>query len=337
MNTQIQNGTKIKVIAGDRETVQFDSLGQVTNLKEDGSFFLKLKSSIGFYSNISEIGDSIVVISEKAYNAEVINPNPYAGLEGSILIDTDSYKVPMWLQYPEGTEYVYSYIESRGGKYTHTEFLGIQKFARRLAKMRITKAMVELADKYWTEHGEPFNKAGWMYIVEKCGGKLPIRIRAVKEGLIIPTKNVLCTIENTDPMVPWLTTWIETPALRAVWYATTVGTTSWYIKQEILSYLMKSGDPASINFKLHDFGSRGVSSMESAKDGGTAHLVNFMGTDTGVAMLNIIDTYGGTVLSGFSIPASEHSTITSWGRENAQAVRQAGCYSCLRIRFLQHL
>ena len=110
MNTQIQNGTKIKVIAGDRETVQFDSLGQVTNLKEDGSFFLKLKSSIGFYSNISEIGDSIVVISEKAYNAEVINPNPYAGLEGSILIDTDSYKVPMWLQYPEGTEYVSSRV-----------------------------------------------------------------------------------------------------------------------------------------------------------------------------------------------------------------------------------
>ena len=236
-------------------------------------------------------------------------------LMNSIVLDTDSYKVSMWKQYPQGTEYVYSYIESRGGKYDVVEFLGIQAFAKRLAKTRITKAMVEIADKFWTAHGEPFNKEGWMYIVNKCGGKLPIRIRAAKEGLIIPTKNVLAVIENTDPNVPWLTTWVETPALRAVWYATTVGTTSWHIKQEILAYLEKSGDPLSIGFKLHDFGARGVSSLESAGLGGGAHLVNFMGTDTMSAVLSVMDTYGGDVC-GFSIPAAEHSTITSWGREN---------------------
>ena len=113
----------------------------------------------------------------------------------------------------------------------------------------------------------------------------------------------------------WLTTWIETPALRAIWYATTVGTTSWYIKQEILNYLEKSGDPSTIAFKLHDFGARGVSSLESAGIGGAAHLVNFMGTDTMSAVLHVMDIYGGDVC-GFSIPASEHSTITSWDREN---------------------
>jgi nicotinamide phosphoribosyltransferase len=108
---------------------------------------------------------------------------------------------------------------------------------------------------------------------------------------------------------------VETAALRAIWYPTTVGTTSWHIKQEILNYLEKSGDPASIGFKLHDFGARGVSSEESARIGGAAHLVNFMGTDTMSGVLHVMDVYGSGV-SGFSIPAAEHSTITSWGRDS---------------------
>jgi nicotinamide phosphoribosyltransferase len=232
----------------------------------------------------------------------------------SIILDTDSYKVSMSCQYPPGTEYVYSYIESRGGKYAETEFLGVQALAQYLATP-ITQEQIDYADKIWTAHGEPFNRAGWQYILDVHGGRLPIRIRAAKEGLIIPTKNVLCTIENTDPKVPWLTTWVETPALRAIWYPTTVGTMSWDMKQFILKYLEKSGDPSTISFKLHDFGARGVSSMESAGLGGAAHLVNFMGTDTMSGVLHIMDTYGGDVC-GFSIPASEHSTITSWGRDN---------------------
>jgi nicotinamide phosphoribosyltransferase len=232
----------------------------------------------------------------------------------SIILNTDSYKVSMWKQYPEGTEYVYSYIESRGGKYDRTEFLGVQAFAKEISKP-ITQADIDLADRIWTAHGEPFNRAGWQYILDVHGGRLPIRIRAAKEGLVIPTKNVLAVIENTDPKCFWLTTWVETAALRAIWYPTTVGTISWHIKQEILAYLEKSGDPGSIAFKLHDFGARGVSSEESARIGGAAHLVNFMGTDTMSGILHVMDVYGDDV-PGFSIPAAEHSTITSWGRSN---------------------
>jgi nicotinamide phosphoribosyltransferase len=232
----------------------------------------------------------------------------------SIILNTDSYKCSMNSQYPAGTEYVYSYIESRGGKYDRTEFLGVQALAKYLAEP-ITQEQIDYAEKIWTLHGEPFNRAGWQYILDKHNGKLPLRIRAAREGLIIPTKNVLCTIENTDPRCFWLTTWVETAALRAIWYPTTVGTTSWHIKQEILNYLEKSGDPTTISFKLHDFGARGVSSGESAGIGGAAHLVNFMGTDTMSGVLYAMDVYGGDVC-GFSIPAAEHSTITSWGREN---------------------
>ena len=68
-------------------------------------------------------------------------------------------------------------------------------------------------------------------------------------------------------------------------------------------------------FKLVDFGARGVSSMETAGIGGAAHLINFMGTDT-LSGVMFAKKYYNAGVAGFSIPASEHSTITSWGREN---------------------
>jgi nicotinamide phosphoribosyltransferase len=146
-------------------------------------------------------------------------------------------------------------------------------------------------------------------------GYLPVVIRAVPEGTVVPVKNVLATIENTDPQCFWLTTYLETALLRAVWYPTTVATQSYTIKQVILDYLERTGDPTTINFKLHDFGARGVSSMESAGIGGAAHLVNFMGTDTITGILYAREYYNAGI-AGFSIPAAEHSTITSWGRDN---------------------
>jgi nicotinamide phosphoribosyltransferase len=92
-----------------------------------------------------------------------------------------------------------------------------------------------------------------------------------------------------------------------------VATQSWTIKKVIADYLEKTGDPAGIDFKLHDFGARGVSSLESAGIGGAAHLVNFMGSDTVTGLLYAAEYYNGGI-AGFSIPAAEHSTITSWGR-----------------------
>ena len=77
----------------------------------------------------------------------------------------------------------------------------------------------------------------------------------------------------------------------------------------------RTGDPSLIDFKLHDFGARGVSSLESAGIGGAAHLVNFMGSDTISGVLYAREFYNAGV-AGFSIPAAEHSTITSWGRDN---------------------
>ena len=236
-------------------------------------------------------------------------------LADSILFNTDSYKPSMFLQYPPNTTGVYSYIESRGGRFNKTVVFGLQGFIKKYLTKPITQAEIDAADEIWTAHGEPFNRAGWEYILKKHKGFLPLVIKAVPEGSVVPTSNVLVTVENTDENVPWLTTWVETPLLRAIWYPTTVATQSRNIKEIILDYLKKSGDESTIDFKLHDFGSRGVSSLESAGIGGAAHLVNFKGSDTMAGILYAKEFYNAGI-AGFSIPASEHSTITSWGKEN---------------------
>jgi nicotinamide phosphoribosyltransferase len=53
----------------------------------------------------------------------------------------------------------------------------------------------------------------------------------------------------------------------------------------------------------------------TAAIGGLAHLVNFAGSDT-ISSVMAARRYYNESMAGFSIPAAEHSTITSWGREN---------------------
>merc|ERR1712024_377106 len=126
---------------------------------------------------------------------------------------------------------------------------------------------------------------------------------------------VLFSMENTDVRSFWLTNYLET-LLVQVWYPTTVCTQSRMQRKIIENWLTNTGCDDVITdglhmFRLHDFGFRGVSSVESAALGGTAHLVNFLGTDTLTALVCAKEVYHED-MAGFSIPASEHSTITSW-------------------------
>lgn len=233
------------------------------------------------------------------------------------IIDSDSYKASHWLQYPEGTQRTFFYLESRGSEreYDSTVFFGLQYVLNTYFKDPITMEEVEEAREVITAHGEPFNYEGWKALVEKHGGKLPIRVRAVREGVVVPIKNVLMTVEVTDPEFYWVGSYFETVFVR-IWYPITVATQSFYLRKLINSYLEKTADDprAEIDFKLHDFGSRGVSSQESAMIGGAAHLLSFKGTDT-MAALMLLRKHYNEPMAGFSIPAAEHSTISSWGRE----------------------
>lgn len=234
---------------------------------------------------------------------------------------TDSYKVSHYKQYPPGSQSVYSYFESRSGStYPETVFFGLQYFLRQyLAGCVVTQAKIDAAEALFAQHfaSPVFNRRGWEHILRRHAGRLPVEIKAAPEGTVVPESNVLMTIENTDPEVYWLTNWLET-LLVQVWYPSTVATQSRAMKRFILAALDQTGDVSLIPFKLHDFGFRGVTCPEQAALGATAHLVNFQGTDT-VAGLLLAREFYGCEMAGYSIPAAEHSTITSWGEEHELA------------------
>jgi nicotinamide phosphoribosyltransferase len=235
----------------------------------------------------------------------------------NIILMTDSYKVSHWKQYPKGTEKVYSYFESRGGKYNQVLFFGLQYIIKKyLTGVVVTKERIEEADKLFGAHlGDTtlFNKEGWQYILDNHGGKLPVEIKAVSEGTLVDTRKVLFTVENTDPKCFWLTSYLET-LLEQIWYPCTIATKSYLLKRTINKFLYLTGNDIP-DFKLHDFGYRGSTSQESAGIGDAAHLVNFKGTDT-IAGIRLLQKYYSADMPAFSIPAAEHSTITSWGKDN---------------------
>jgi len=237
--------------------------------------------------------------------------------DNAILL-TDSYKVSHHRQYPPGTTVVHSYFESRGGRFPEVLFFGLQYYLDRYLSGAVVRgADIDAAEAFFAAHfrrADLFNRRGWEHIVRVHGGRLPVSIRAVPEGTVVPVRNVLLSIENTDPACFWLTNYVET-LLVQLWYGSTVATLSRAIKRLILGFLERTGDPSSIDLKLHDFGFRGASSVESAAVGGAAHLVNFQGTDTLVAC-RLAEQFYGAAMAGFSIPAAEHSTMTAWGREH---------------------
>lgn len=244
-----------------------------------------------------------------------------------VAFGTDSYKQSHWNLYPEGTEFVYSYCEPRiGTRFKETMFFGLQYIVQRyLAGQVVTREKIEEAAAICKAHfgsEAVFNRAGWEYILETHNGLLPIRIKALPEGTVVPAGTCLFTIENTDPRVPWLTNFLET-VLMQVWSPITVATSSREIRKIIAKYLDWNGTPEGLNFKLHDFGFRGVSSLETAALAGAAHLATgAMGTDT-MAALALLRDYYSEPMAGFSIPATEHSIMTAGGPQGeADIVRR---------------
>ena len=237
----------------------------------------------------------------------------------NLILLADAYKYSHHKLYYPGTTHIYSYLESRGGTFEHTVFYGLQYFLKEyLAEVAFTQQNLDDADHFLRQvfgRDDVFDKSNFQYILDEYGGHLPVRVRAVPEGTVVPVKNVLMTIENTDPKCFWLTNFLET-LLMQVWYPCTVATISREVKRVVTDYFAKTATPgaeAGIDFVLNDFGYRGVSSMESAALGGSAHLVNFMGSDNLAGSMLAQQYYNTPEVYGKSIPATEHSICTLLG------------------------
>jgi nicotinamide phosphoribosyltransferase len=230
---------------------------------------------------------------------------------------TDLYKVGHWLQYPKSTTNIYSYLEARGGKYDYTVFFGLQVILEAYLKGQyVDPEEIDAAEKWFeSKFGTTkyFNRKGWEHILDEHKGRLPIEIKAVPEGTIVPNHNVLMTVENTDPEVPWITNYVEPPLLHT-YLGSDVATLSREVKKNLTEYAAIAGETVSL-FHLNDFGYRGAPTDEDAEVGGAAHLINFDGTDTAVGILAAEEFYDAKNVGG-SVLAAEHSTITAHGKMN---------------------
>lgn len=245
----------------------------------------------------------------------------------NLLLLTDSYKIGgHWNMFPNGTETVHGYLEARAGaKWNTVTFFGLQGIIKKyMTGQVVTREKIEEAAELCREHfgnDTAFNRVGWEYILNEWGGKLPLVIRAVREGSVIPISNVLVTVTNLGgEKTAWLVGYMET-LLSHVWYGSTVATLSREAKKIVKHNLEYTSDGGLLDFFIHDFACRSVTTMEQAGYGGAAHLINFKGTDTLPAMKFAKMLYGAK-LGGlaYSVPASEHQIMTAEGRENEELV-----------------
>lgn len=174
-------------------------------------------------------------------------------INNNLLLLTDSYKVSHHLQYPKGMTFLKSYFESRGGKYPEVVFFGLQRTLKKYLTQKVTTKMIDEAEQALNAHygrNDVFNREGWTYIVKEHKGKIPIRIRAVPEGSLVPVRNVLFTVESTDPKVPWVVNYFESLLVQS-WYPMTCCTGSFMQKRVIKQAMEKTADTLdTLDFKV---------------------------------------------------------------------------------------
>ena len=239
-----------------------------------------------------------------------LSPQPY-----NLLLDSDSYKMGHFRGYRIGTTTVYSYIESRGGRYPATVWSGLQPLLYAKLGQDITDEMIAEAKAFAPAHGLPFNQAGWQKIVNHHKRKLPLLIRAVPEGLLVPVRNVLFTIENLDMDCPWLTSYVETMILRDVWTASTIASRIFYMKRKLKKFFDDFSDNPLSPFALIDFSARGCMGRDHSMLGGVAHLMHFQASDN-LSAIRHANYYYFDDMAAQSVNATEHSIACSYGLRN---------------------
>ena len=236
----------------------------------------------------------------------------------NIVRATDAYKPTQVDVDPEGIEYIQEYTTARGGLFDYCQFFGLQYILKEYVEGKVvTQEKIDFAEKQCMKnYGIPyFNKAKWQYILDKHDGYLPIVIRAVPEGMIIPKRNVLMTVTNTDPECAWLVPYMESVFLK-VWKPSTVATLGLAIQNLCGKYAEMCGEEVPLCID-NDFGYRGMGCEEEAKISGMAHLVNSPGGDTFLAFDAAEEYYGDGALM-LTVRATEHHTMQTWGKEHEE-------------------
>lgn len=236
----------------------------------------------------------------------------------NLMLATDVYKMGHMEQYPPGTTKVYSYLLARSDKkIPYTLFYGLQYYL----KMLETKPTVEMMTEFLDYRKSILGFGASSDIERKLAGLVelgyfPLKIKAVREGSIVPVRNVLMTIQNTHPDFYWVVGFFESLLLK-VWNTCTVASYSKKLQDLCKQFAAGTCDnEGHVSFQVHDFGYRGCSSDETASLSGSAHLINFLGTDTIKAIKFVRENYGCQEPIGLSVPATEHSVMCAFEEKN---------------------
>jgi nicotinamide phosphoribosyltransferase len=254
----------------------------------------------------------------------------------SAMLLCDFYKLSHREQYPENTEVVYSTWTPRNSRIEGIdkvvsfgqqafikdyliEFFNENFFARPKADVvneykRIIKGTLGVAEPA-TKHIEELHDLGY----------LPLLIKSLPEGTLVPLRVPMMTIQNTDNRFFWLTNYIESLASCELWQASTSATLAYQYRKLLDKYAAQTSSLEGFTqFQGHDFSMRGMSSLKSAISSGMGHLLSFVGTDTVPAIQAAELFYGANVekeLVGTSIPATEHSVQCAYGNDEVYIER----------------
>jgi nicotinamide phosphoribosyltransferase len=243
---------------------------------------------------------------------------------------TDYYKVGHIFQYPQGTTLVYSNLtprKTRNPEMDKMVFFGLQYFIKAYLvdyfyenffaqpkekviqdyRRRITTSLGSDLPAY--DHLEKLHDLGY----------LPVEIKALPEGSLVPMKVPCLTIVNTAPEYYWLTNFLETLLSTSIWQACTSATIAHTYRRLLNRYAIATGTPTDlVQWQGHDFSFRGMSSLESGTISGMAHLLSFTGTDT-IPAIDALEQYyqadAGKELIGGSVAATEHSVMCSGSKD----------------------
>lgn len=238
------------------------------------------------------------------------------------LIGTDVYKMGHMEQFAPGTTKVSAYLIARTEKtFDKTVFFGLQYLCKEYLSVKLTPEMGEEFLRYRQMIlGFNSNRVE-QQIRDLCNlGYFPLEIKAVEEGTIMPVRNVLMTISNTHPDFYWVVGFVESMILK-LWYSITVASCCYKYRTLVDKAFNETVSEDLMflkDFTVHDFGYRGDSSEEGAAISGAAHLISFCGSDT-VPALPFVEHYYKADTNGLimaSVPASEHSVMCSFGRDN---------------------
>ena len=246
-------------------------------------------------------------------------------MKTSPILLKDGYKVGHKFQYPEGTTLVYSNLtprKSRSSEVDEIVFFGLQYFIKEYLihqfdehffqrpKAEVLKEYARRMDNYLGKDSITYKHIGDLHDL----GYLPLEIKAIPEGELVPMKVPIFTIKNTQPEFFWLTNMLETVLSAILWKPCTSATTAFEYVRNFTRYAHETvgSDLSFVPWQGHDFSFRGMSGIEDAVMSGAAHLLSFTGTDT-IPAIDFLEQYYNAdcekELIGGSVPATEHSVM----------------------------